>query len=168
VAGGEAADHRTALGSREEKLRKQLEKGERAASSLAPVGSESPLMLRLREFLARRNDPLQLEAADRRGRARSSAPRRGGGGPGLALAGYTGRFAPNRLHVFGETEITYLNRPPGRAAAAVAEKFFEFELPVHLRDQGQEVPAEMLELAPRRGRAGHAEQAQDWRSSIAG
>ena len=29
--------------------------------------------------------------------------------PGLALAGYTGRFAPNRIHVFGETEITYLN-----------------------------------------------------------
>ena len=29
--------------------------------------------------------------------------------PGLALAGYTARFAPNRMHVLGETEITYLN-----------------------------------------------------------
>ena len=28
--------------------------------------------------------------------------------PGLALAGYTERFASHRLQVFGETEITYL------------------------------------------------------------
>jgi serine kinase of HPr protein (carbohydrate metabolism regulator) len=29
--------------------------------------------------------------------------------PGLALAGYHGRFMPDRLHVLGETEITYLH-----------------------------------------------------------
>src|SRR5215216_4467807 len=69
-------------------------------------------MLRLGDFLSRRGDPLQLEALtgelglDRPMTAAEVA------GPGLALAGYTGRFAANRLHVLGETEITYLNSLP--------------------------------------------------------
>jgi serine kinase of HPr protein (carbohydrate metabolism regulator) len=50
-------------------------------------------MLRLGDFLSRRGDPLQLEALtgelglDRSMTAAEVA------GPGLALAGYTGRFA---------------------------------------------------------------------------
>ncbi len=28
--------------------------------------------------------------------------------PGLVLAGYTARFAPDRVHVLGETEVSYL------------------------------------------------------------
>ena len=84
--------------------------------------------------------------------------------PGLALAGYTGRFAPNRLHVLGETEITYLNSLPRGAAAEVARaKFFGFELPCIFVTKGQEVPAELLELAREQRRAGAAQPAQDRR-----
>ena len=52
-------------------------------------------MLRLGDFLSRRGDPLQIEALtgdlglDRPMTAAEVA------GPGLALAGYTGRFAAN-------------------------------------------------------------------------
>jgi HPr kinase/phosphorylase len=108
-------------------------------------------MLRLREFLSRRGDPLQLEALtgeiglDRQLSGAEVA------GPGLALAGYTGRFAPNRLHVFGETEITYLQSLSADDRRKSLEKFFEFELPCIFVTKGQEVPTEMLELARSRG-----------------
>jgi HPr kinase/phosphorylase len=108
-------------------------------------------MLRLRDFLSRRGDPLQLEALtgeiglDRQLTGAEVA------GPGLALAGYTGRFAPNRLHVFGETEITYLQSLSTDDRRKSLEKFFEFELPCIFVTKGQEVPPEMLELARLRG-----------------
>jgi HPr kinase/phosphorylase len=104
-------------------------------------------MLRLRDFLSRRNDPLQLEALTGDLGLDRQLPDAEVAGPGLALAGYTGRFAPNRLHVFGETEITYLNALPAEQRRQSLEKFFEFELPCIFVTKGQEVPAEMLELA---------------------
>jgi HPr kinase/phosphorylase len=108
-------------------------------------------MLRLRDFLARRNDPLQLEALTGEVGLDRQLPDAEVAGPGLALAGYTGRFAPNRLHVFGETEITYLNSLPPEQRRQSLEKFFEFELPCIFVTKGQEVPTEMLELARARG-----------------
>jgi HPr kinase/phosphorylase len=75
----------------------------------------------------------------------------GGAAPPLPLAGYTGRFAPNRLHVFGETEITYLNSLSPEQRRQSLEKFFEFELPCIFVTKGQDVPSEMLELARARG-----------------
>ena len=71
--------------------------------------------------------------------------------PGLALAGYVKRFPANRLQVFGETEITYLNSLPAEQRRKSLEKFFEFELPCIFVTKGQEVPPEMLELARSRG-----------------
>jgi HPr kinase/phosphorylase len=71
--------------------------------------------------------------------------------PGLALAGYTGRFAPDRIHVFGETEITYLNSLSQDDRHAALVKFFGFDLPCVFVTKGQEVPAELLELARARG-----------------
>jgi HPr kinase/phosphorylase len=108
-------------------------------------------MLRLRDFLSRRNDPLQLEALTGEVGLDRQLPDAEVAGPGLALAGYTGRFAPNRLHVFGETEITYLNALSPEQRRQSLEKFFEFELPCIFVTKGQEVPPEMLELARSRG-----------------
>ena len=71
-------------------------------------------MLRLRDFLTRRGDPLQLEALTGELGLDRQLPDAEVASPGLALAGYTGRFAPNRLHVLGETEITYLRSLPAR------------------------------------------------------
>jgi len=69
-------------------------------------------MLRLGDFLARRGDPLQLEALTGDLGLDRQIPEAEVASPGLALAGYIGRFAANRLHVLGETEITYLNALP--------------------------------------------------------
>src|SRR3954452_23030121 len=108
-------------------------------------------MLRLGDFLSRRGDPLQLEALtgdlglDRPMTAAEVA------GPGLALAGYTGRFAANRLHVLGETEITYLNSLPPDQRRQSLVTFFDFDLPCIFVTKGQDVPAELLELARNKG-----------------
>jgi HPr kinase/phosphorylase len=104
-------------------------------------------MLRLREFLSRRGDPLQLEALTGDLGLDRQMPEAEVASPGLVLAGYTGRFAPNRIHVLGETEITYLNSLPPEQRRTALEKFFDFDLPCIFVTKGQEVPAELLELA---------------------
>jgi HPr kinase/phosphorylase len=108
-------------------------------------------MLRLRDFLSRRGESLQLETLTEEVGLDRQLPDAEVASPGLALAGYTGRFAPNRLHVFGETEITYLQSLQADNRRAALEKFFEFELPCIFVTKGQDVPAEMLELARSRG-----------------
>ena len=108
-------------------------------------------MLRLGDFVSRRGDPLQLEALTGELGLDRQMPEAEVAGPGLALAGYTGRFAPNRLHVFGETEITYLNSLPPEERRKSLEKFFGFDLFCIFVTKGQEVPSEMLELARAKG-----------------
>jgi HPr kinase/phosphorylase len=108
-------------------------------------------MLRLGDFLSRRGDPLQLEALTGELGLDRQMPEAEVAGPGLALAGYTGRFAPNRLHVFGETEITYLSSLTPEERRKSLEKFFSFDLFCIFVTKGQEVPSEMLELARAKG-----------------
>jgi HPr kinase/phosphorylase len=108
-------------------------------------------VLRLRDFLNRRGDPLQLEALTGDLGLDRQLPDAEVASPGLALAGYTGRFAPNRLHVFGETEITYLASLPPDARRRSLEQFFSFDLPCVFVTKGQDVPPELLELAQARG-----------------
>jgi HPr kinase/phosphorylase len=106
-------------------------------------------MLRLRDFLSRRGDPLQLEALTGDLGLDRQLPDAEVASPGLALAGYTGRFAPNRLHVFGETEITYLRSLSPEQRQQSLTNFFSFDLPCIFVTKGQEIPSELLELARR-------------------
>ena len=108
-------------------------------------------MLRIRDFVARRGDPLQLESLTGDLGLDRQMPGAEVASPGLALAGYTGRFAPDRIHVFGETEITYLNSLSQDDRHAALIKFFSFDLPCVFVTKGQEVPPELLELARARG-----------------
>jgi HPr kinase/phosphorylase len=108
-------------------------------------------MLRLGDFLSRRGDPLQLEPLTGELGLDRQMPEAEVAGPGLALAGYTGRFAPNRLHVFGETEITYLNSLTLEERKKSLEKFFSFDLFCIFVTKGQEIPSAMLELARAKG-----------------
>lgn len=104
-------------------------------------------MLTLRELLARRGDPLQLESLTGELGLDRPLPDEEIASPGLALAGYTARFNPARLHVFGETELTYLAaREPAERQRAL-EDFFAFDLPCVFITKGQTVPPELLELA---------------------
>jgi HPr kinase/phosphorylase len=104
-------------------------------------------MLRLRDFLSRRGDPLQLEALTGELGLDRQLPDAEVASPGLALAGCTGRFAPNRLHVFGETEITYLRSLSPEQRQQSLANFFSFDLPCIFVTKGQEIPSELLDLA---------------------
>ena len=104
-------------------------------------------MLRLRDFLTRRGDPLQLEALTGELGLDRQLPDAEVASPGLALAGYTIRFAANRLHVLGETEITYLRSLSPDERRGRLQHFFTFDLPCIFVTKGQEVPQELLDLA---------------------
>src|SRR5690242_416167 len=71
--------------------------------------------------------------------------------PGLALAGFVERFPSNRVQVFGETEITYLNSLPADQRRHVLELFFSFPIPCAIVTKGQALPEEMIEIAQRAG-----------------
>jgi HPr kinase/phosphorylase len=71
--------------------------------------------------------------------------------PGLVLAGYTGRFVPNRLHVLGETEISYLTSLDDEARRNAIITFFGFDLPCVFITKGQSPPEPMLSVARERG-----------------
>jgi HPr kinase/phosphorylase len=107
-------------------------------------------MLRLRDFLTRRGDPLQLEALTGELGLDRQLPDAEVASPGLALAGYTGRFAPGRLHVLGETEITFLRSMESAERRRRLEVFFGFDLPCIFVTKGQQVPQELLDLAQER------------------
>ena len=70
--------------------------------------------------------------------------------PGLALAGYHGRFMPDRLHVLGETEISYLASLTAEVRTSALEGFFQYDLPCVFITKGMDPPEPMLDLA--RGR----------------
>lgn len=108
-------------------------------------------MLRLRDFLERPDDPLQLEALTGAVGLDRSVPDPEVASPGLALAGYTGRFAPQRLHVMGETEIMYLTSLPATERHRLLSNFFSFDLPCVFITKGLEVPPELLALALEKG-----------------
>ena len=109
------------------------------------------MTLTLRDLLARRGDPLQLEPLTGELGLDRPIPDPEVASPGLALAGYTGRFMPRRLHVLGETEITYLNALEEEDRRSRLAKFFEYDLPAVFVTKNQEVPTELLDLARVRG-----------------
>ena len=109
------------------------------------------MTLTIRDLLARKGDPLQLEPLTGELGLDRPIPDPEVASPGLALAGYTSRFMPRRLHVLGETEISYLNSLEAPERKSRLEKFFEFDLPCVFVTKGQEVPRELLDLARLRG-----------------
>src|SRR5690606_34471676 len=86
-------------------------------------GRAARLMLRLRDLLTRRGNPLQLESLTGELGLDRPMPDAEVASPGLVLAGFTDRFSPDRLHVFGETEITYLGTLPPEARRRALESF---------------------------------------------
>jgi HPr kinase/phosphorylase len=106
--------------------------------------------LRLRDLVEGSGEALQLECLTGPLSLHRFLPDSEVASPGLALAGFTGRFIANRVHVFGETEITYLASLDGAGRHAALEGLFSFDLPVVFVTKGLAVPPEMLALAERR------------------
>ena len=67
--------------------------------------------------------------------------------PGLALAGYTERFASHRLQVLGETETMYLRSLPEEHRRRILKDFFKFQIPCLFLTKGQKPPPGMIEEA---------------------
>ncbi len=71
--------------------------------------------------------------------------------PGLALAGFVGRFVAERLQVFGETEVTYLRSLGPSIRRAHLAQFFSFPVPCVFVTKGLELPPEVAEEAMKCG-----------------
>src|ERR1700694_2440367 len=71
--------------------------------------------------------------------------------PGIVLAGYGKRFAPGRLQVLGETEITYLSSLNTTERRKILSLFFSFPIPAVFVTKGQRLPSGLKELANEAG-----------------
>lgn len=67
--------------------------------------------------------------------------------PGLALAGYVGRFVSDRIQVLGETECTYLESLDSARREEILALFFSFPLPAVFVTKGQRLPDGMARYA---------------------
>ncbi|MBM3907416.1 MAG: HPr(Ser) kinase/phosphatase [Gemmatimonadetes bacterium] len=72
-------------------------------------------------------------------------------GPGLVLAGYTGRFVHQRVQVLGETEVTYLNALDADTRRANLRTYLGYPIPCVMVTKGQALPDGMEEEARRAG-----------------
>jgi HPr kinase/phosphorylase len=72
-------------------------------------------------------------------------------GPGLVLAGYTGRFVSARLQVLGETEVSYLKSLAADERRRNLETYFSYPIPCMMVTKGQSLPDDMEELATKAG-----------------
>ncbi len=71
--------------------------------------------------------------------------------PGLALAGYVELFSHNRVQIFGNTEIRYLNQLSKEKRIKASEKYFNFKVPCVIVTNDNEVPVELVEIAEANG-----------------
>lgn len=107
--------------------------------------------LRIRDLFTRKGAPLELEQLTGEIGLDREIPSAEASSPGLVLAGYTSRFVGDRLHILGETEITYLQSLDPGARRASLEHFFNFELPCIVITKSQNAPPELLALAEAKG-----------------
>ncbi len=101
--------------------------------------------MRFRDFLA--TPDLQLEPLTGEVGLDRLVPDADLASPGLALAGYINRFIPDRMHVLGETEITFLGSLDTATRKAALEGFFQFDLPAVFITKGLAAPEPLIELA---------------------
>lgn len=107
--------------------------------------------LRVRDIVERKGDPLQLELLTGDAGLDREIPNVEAASPGLVLAGFTQRFVADRIHVLGETEITFLGSLGAKDRRQALETFFSFDLPCVVITKNQDPPAEMLELGRQKG-----------------
>lgn len=67
--------------------------------------------------------------------------------PGLALAGFVGRFMSERAQVIGETEMTYLASLSDEDRRRNLELFFSFPIPCVFMTKGMDPVSPLLDLA---------------------
>ena len=109
------------------------------------------MTLRALDLMQLRGNPLQLESLTGEVGLDRPLPASELASPGLVLAAFTARFLPDRMHVLGETEMTFLASLSDADRLRALTGFFSFALPIVFVTKGQEVPPQMIELAQSRG-----------------
>lgn len=71
--------------------------------------------------------------------------------PGLALAGYVELFTYDRVQIFGNTEMRYLQHLGLAERINTFETIFQFNLPCVVVTNGNQLDRELLEIATRHG-----------------
>src|SRR3990172_5325508 len=71
--------------------------------------------------------------------------------PGLALAGFTRRFAHKRTQVLGETELAFLADKSPQERRHIVESLLEFDIPYLVVNKGIDPPLELIEIANQKG-----------------
>ena len=70
--------------------------------------------------------------------------------PGLALTGFIDNFLWERILIFGQAEISYLQTLDEAGRRVALENIFQFQLPCIIVSKGLKPPAPMIELADER------------------
>lgn len=102
-------------------------------------------------FHERTKELLQLEVLGSTDGFAREIPAPDASGPGLVLAGYVGRFVPQRIQVLGETEVSYLRSLDDAERTRILDTFLGYEIPCVMVTKGLDLPAGMDEAAKRAG-----------------
>ena len=102
-------------------------------------------------FHERTKDLLELEVLGSTAGFTREIPAPDASGPGLVLAGYIGRFVPQRIQVLGETEVSYLRSLSSEERKRILETFLGYEIPCVMVTKGLDLPEGMEAAAERAG-----------------
>lgn len=102
-------------------------------------------------FHERTKELLQLEVLGSTDGFAREIPAPDASGPGLVLAGYVGRFVPQRIQVLGETEVSYLRSLQDAERTRILDTFLGYEIPCVMVTKGLDLPDGMDEAAKRAG-----------------
>jgi HPr kinase/phosphorylase len=97
--------------------------------------------LTVAQFFARLKEPLQLEFLGSEKGLERSVTMPDASGPGLVLAGYTGRFVFQRVQVLGETEVSYLASLGEDDRRRNLRTFFSYAIPCVMITKGLALPS---------------------------
>jgi len=107
--------------------------------------------LTVRGLVERMGDALRLTVLGSPEGLAREIPTSDASGPGLVLAGYTGRFVHQRVQVLGETEVSYLKSLDEDTRRHNLRTYFSYPLPCVMVTKGQTLPPGMDEEAQRAG-----------------
>ena len=107
--------------------------------------------LTVAQFYERLKDTLQLELLGSRDGLTREVTMPDASGPGLVLAGYTGRFVHQRVQVLGQTEVSYLAELPEEVRLHNLRTFFSFPIPCVMVTKGMTLPPGFEDEATKAG-----------------
>lgn len=109
------------------------------------------MALTVRQLVERLGEALRLTVLGSPDGLAREIPTSDASGPGLVLAGYTGRFVHQRVQVLGETEVTYLASLDESQRRSNLRTYFSYPIPCVMVTKGQALPDGMVDEAKRAG-----------------